>query len=123
VLADTITLRDLYKKHHWQVSGPTFFQLHQLYDKHYEEQATLVDQIAERIQLLGGVSIAMAQDVADRTQIERPPAGWSAQQADRRRRVSCSALLGGGVAWPKQDEKAEEEGRQSKVDEQTSDER
>jgi starvation-inducible DNA-binding protein len=75
VLADTITLRDLYKKHHWQVSGPTFFQLHQLYDKHYEEQATLVDQIAERIQLLGGVSIAMAQDVADRTQIERPPMG------------------------------------------------
>lgn len=75
LLADTITLRDLYKKHHWQVSGPTFYQLHQLYDKHYTEQAALVDQIAERIQLLGGVSIAMAQDVADRTQIERPPLG------------------------------------------------
>jgi len=75
LLADTITLRDLYKKHHWQVSGPTFFQLHKLYDKHYEAQATLVDQIAERIQLLGGVSVAMAQDVADRTQIERPPMG------------------------------------------------
>lgn len=75
VLADTITLRDLYKKHHWQVSGPTFFQLHQLYDKHYAEQAALVDHLAERIQLLGGVSIAMAQDVAERTQIERPPLG------------------------------------------------
>ncbi len=75
VLADTITLRDLYKKHHWQVSGATFLQLHELYDKHYAAQQELVDQIAERIQLLGGVSVAMAQDVAERTQIERPPMG------------------------------------------------
>src|SRR5207247_1085967 len=30
LLADTITLRDLYKKHHWQVAGPTFYQLHLL---------------------------------------------------------------------------------------------
>ncbi len=75
VLADTIGLRDLYKKHHWQVAGATFFQLHQLYDKHYAEQATLVDQVAERIQLLGGVSVAMAADVAELTRIERPPSG------------------------------------------------
>ena len=75
LLADTITLRDLYKKSHWQVAGPTFYQLHLLYDKHYEEQAELVDTIAERIQLLGGVSIAMAHDVAEMTRIERPPKG------------------------------------------------
>jgi len=75
LLADTMTLRDLYKKSHWQVAGPTFYQLHLLYDKHYEEQSELVDTIAERIQLLGGVSIAMAHDVADTTRIERPPRG------------------------------------------------
>src|SRR5437870_8312019 len=75
ILADTITLRDLYKKHHWQVSGHTFYQLHLLFDKHYEEQAELVDLIAERIQLLGGVSIAMAHDVAEMTKIPRPPRG------------------------------------------------
>src|ERR1700730_8719932 len=75
LLADTITLRDLYKKHHWQVAGPTFYQLHLLFDKHYEEQNELVDAIAERIQLLGGVSIAMAHDVADTTLIPRPPKG------------------------------------------------
>jgi starvation-inducible DNA-binding protein len=75
MLADTITLRDLYKKSHWQVAGPTFYQLHLLFDKHYEEQTELVDSIAERIQLLGGVSIAMAADVAETTQIERPPRG------------------------------------------------
>src|SRR3954451_1966063 len=75
LLADTITLRDLYKKHHWQVVGPTFYQLHLLFDKHYDEQVELVDAIAERIQLLGGVSLAMAADVAEETQIERPPRG------------------------------------------------
>ena len=75
LLADTITLRDLYKKHHWQVAGPTFHQLHLLFDKHHEEQNELVDAIAERIQLLGGVSIAMAPDVAEMSLIPRPPKG------------------------------------------------
>ncbi|MGB8014150.1 MAG: DNA starvation/stationary phase protection protein [Terriglobales bacterium] len=75
LLADTMTLRDLYKKSHWQVSGATFYQLHLLFDKHFEEQNEIVDTIAERIQLLGGVSIAMAADVAELTRIPRPPKG------------------------------------------------
>src|SRR5438874_7185997 len=75
LLADTMTLRDLYKKHHWQVSGPTFYQLHLLFDKHYDEQSKLIDSIAERIQLLGGISLAMAPDVAETTLIPRPPKG------------------------------------------------
>ena len=75
VLADTITLRDLYKKHHWQVAGHTFYQIHLLFDKHYEEQNELVDTIAERIQSLGGISLAMAPDVAETTIIPRPPRG------------------------------------------------
>ena len=75
ILADTMTLRDMYKKHHWQVAGHTFYQLHLLFDKHFEEQSELVDAIAERIQLLGGISIAMAADVAETTRIERPPRG------------------------------------------------
>lgn len=75
ILADTMTLRDLYKKHHWQAAGPTFYQLHLLFDKHFGEQAELVDSLAERIQMLGGLSIAMAHDVAEATRIERPPKG------------------------------------------------
>lgn len=75
LLADTITLRDMYKKHHWQVAGHTFYQLHLLFDKHHGEQDELVDTIAERIQLLGGISIAMAHDVAEITLIPRPPRG------------------------------------------------
>jgi starvation-inducible DNA-binding protein len=75
LLADSMTLRDLYKKAHWQVAGPTFYQLHLLYDKHFAEQVEVVDTIAERIQLLGGLAIAMAPDVAETTQIERAPRG------------------------------------------------
>jgi starvation-inducible DNA-binding protein len=75
LLADTMTLRDLYKKHHWQVAGPTFYSLHLLFDKHSEEQNELVDELAERVQMLGGVSIAMAADVAETTIVPRPPRG------------------------------------------------
>jgi hypothetical protein len=47
-LADTITLRDMYKKHHWQVVGPTFNQLHLMYDQHYEGQVLLVEVLIEK---------------------------------------------------------------------------
>lgn len=75
LLADTSSLRDLYKKSHWHVSGPTFYQLHLLFDKHFGEQVELVDGLAERIQMLGGVSIAMAHDIAETTRLQRPPKG------------------------------------------------
>jgi starvation-inducible DNA-binding protein len=75
LLADSISLRDMYKKHHWQVAGPTFYQLHLLFDKHFAEQVEIVDTIAERIQLLGGVTIAMGGDVAKHTRIPAPPIG------------------------------------------------
>jgi starvation-inducible DNA-binding protein len=75
LLADSSALRDMYKKHHWQVSGPTFYQLHLLFDKHFGEQVEIVDTIAERVQLLGGVTVAMGVDVAEMTHIPRPPRG------------------------------------------------
>ena len=75
LLADSITIRDMYKKHHWQISGATFYQLHLLFDKHFDEQVELVDTIAERIQILGGVSIAMGGDVAQMSHIPAPPCG------------------------------------------------
>ncbi len=74
LLADSIILYNMYKKHHWQVYGPTFYQLHLLFDKHATEQLALIDLIAERIQTLGGAAVGMPQDVSERTKIERPPA-------------------------------------------------
>lgn len=75
LLADSNALYTLYKKHHWQVAGPTFYELHRLFDKHAGEILTSIDLIGERIQTLGGVSSGMPFDVAERTKIERPPAG------------------------------------------------
>ncbi|WP_437598691.1 Dps family protein [Sorangium sp. So ce590] len=75
ILADTLVLRDLYKKHHWQVSGPTFYPLHLLFDKHFKEQTALIDLLGERVQTLGGIAVAMAHDVAEMTKVERPPRG------------------------------------------------
>jgi starvation-inducible DNA-binding protein len=75
VLADTVYLRDMYKKHHWQVSGHTFYQLHLLFDKFFEEASGLVDQLGERVQTLGGVAVAVPNDVVEMTKIQRPPRG------------------------------------------------
>jgi starvation-inducible DNA-binding protein len=75
ILADTMILYSLYKKHHWQMRGPTFYQLHLLLDKHAGEQIELIDTLAERVQMLGGVSVADPRHAAEITTIERPPNG------------------------------------------------
>jgi starvation-inducible DNA-binding protein len=93
VLADTMTLRDLYKKHHWQVAGATFYQLHLLFDKHHDEQVELVDAIAERIQLLGGLSVAMAADIAETTFIPRPPRGREAAPVQISRLLEAHEII------------------------------
>jgi starvation-inducible DNA-binding protein len=92
-LADSITLRDMYKKHHWQVVGPTFNELHLLFDKHYEAQIEIVDTIAERIQLLGGISLAMAADVAEETKIPRPPRGREPAAVQLSRLIDAHTLI------------------------------
>jgi len=93
LLADTASLRDLYKKSHWQVGGPTFYQLHLLFDKHFGEQVELVDLLAERIQILGGVSVAMAHDVAELTRLERPPKGREEVPVQISRLLEAHALI------------------------------
>jgi starvation-inducible DNA-binding protein len=93
VLADSITLRDMYKKHHWQVVGPTFNQLHLMYDTHYEAQVEIVDAIAERIQILGGISLAMAADVAEETNIPRLPRGREPAAVQLSRLVDAHTLI------------------------------
>lgn len=75
ILADTTILYALYKKSHWNVAGPTFYQLHLLFDKHAEEQLELVDEIAERVQMLGGISVGDPRHAAELTTIARPPDG------------------------------------------------
>src|SRR5271168_2057921 len=93
LLADTASLRDLYKKSHWQVAGPTFYQLHLLFDKHFGEQVELVDLLAERIQTLGGVSIAMAHDIAELTRLTRPLKGREEVPVQISRLLEAHALI------------------------------
>ena len=75
ILADTMVLYALYKKHHWLVAGPTFYQLHLLFDKHADEQLELVDLLAERVQSLGGIAVGDPRHAAELTSIARPPNG------------------------------------------------
>jgi starvation-inducible DNA-binding protein len=75
ILADTMILYAMYKKHHWLVTGPTFYQLHLLFDKHAEEQNELTDQVAERVQMLGGTAVGDPRHAAELTTVERPPNG------------------------------------------------
>jgi starvation-inducible DNA-binding protein len=75
ILADTTVLHALYKKHHWNVAGPTFYQLHLLFDKHADEQLELIDLLAERVQTLGGIAVGDPRHAAELTTIERPPDG------------------------------------------------
>ena len=93
VLADTITLRDMYKKHHWQVVGPTFNQLHLMFDEHFKAQVELVDSVAERIQILGGISLAMAADIAEETKIPRPPRGREPAAVQLSRLIDAHTLI------------------------------
>jgi starvation-inducible DNA-binding protein len=75
ILADSMVLYAMYKKHHWLVGGPTFYQLHLLFDKHAEEQTEVIDLIAERVQSLGGISVGDPRHAAELTTIDRPPNG------------------------------------------------
>jgi starvation-inducible DNA-binding protein len=75
ILADSMVLYALYKKNHWLVAGPTFYQLHLLFDKHAEEQGELVDLLAERVQSLGGIAVGDPRHAAELTTIPRPPDG------------------------------------------------
>lgn len=93
MLAHTLALRDLYRKNHWQTSGATFYQLHLLFDKHYAEQDELADAIAERVQTLGGVALALGQDVAQTTKISRAPRGREAPDAELSELVSAHEVI------------------------------
>lgn len=93
ILADTQILYALYKKYHWLMRGPTFYQLHLLLDKHSEQQLELVDMIAERVQTLGGVAVGDPRHVAEFTRIERPPNGCEEVPAMLSRLVAAHELI------------------------------
>jgi starvation-inducible DNA-binding protein len=93
ILADTQILHALYKKHHWLMRGATFYQLHLLLDKHAEAQNDLIDQIAERVQTLGGVAVGDPRHVAEITRIPRAPNGCEEVPAMLSRLLEAHELI------------------------------
>jgi starvation-inducible DNA-binding protein len=93
LLAHSMALRDLYKKAHWQTSGATFYELHLLFDRHCTEQLALIDSLAERVQTLGGVSLALAHDVAEESRIARAPRGREEPVHQLRRFLEAHEML------------------------------
>jgi starvation-inducible DNA-binding protein len=93
LIAHTMALRDLYKKAHWQTSGATFYSLHLLFDKHYGEQLELVDALAERVQTLGGVALALAHDVVEESRIARAPRGRETPVAQLERLLDAHEIV------------------------------
>lgn len=93
MLANSLALRDLYKKSHWQTSGVTFYQLHLLFDKHYAAQDELVDALAERVQTLGGIALSLAEDVVHETRISRSPRGREAPIAELNRLLDAHEMI------------------------------
>jgi starvation-inducible DNA-binding protein len=93
LLAHTIALRDLYKKAHWQTSGPSFYELHLLFDKHHDEQVELMDALAERVQTLGGIALALAHDIVEETRIARAPRGREAAANQLQRLLDAHEII------------------------------
>jgi starvation-inducible DNA-binding protein len=93
LLADTQILYSLYKKHHWLMRGPTFYQLHLLLDKHAAAQLELIDVIAERVQTLGGIAVGDPRHVAEITCVPRPPDGAEAAPAMLSRLLDAHELI------------------------------
>ena len=93
LLAHSMALRDLYKKAHWQASGANFYDLHMLFDKHFAEQLTVIDSLAERVQTLGGVALALAQDVAHESRLARAPRGREDAPHQLRRLLDAHEMI------------------------------
>jgi len=93
LVAHTMALRDLYKKAHWQTSGATFYGLHLLFDKHHGEQLEITDALAERVQTLGGVTLALAHDVIEESRIARAPRGRESVTSQLRRLLDAHEII------------------------------
>src|SRR6266478_7735140 len=72
-LADAVDLQMQLKQAHWNVKGPHFIGLHELFDKIAEEVESYVDMIAERIVQLGGVAEGTVRVAAARSRLEEYP--------------------------------------------------
>jgi len=72
-LADALDLGLQAKQAHWNVKGPNFIALHELFDKVAEELEEFTDDLAERAVALGGIALGTAQSVAENSRLNAYP--------------------------------------------------
>lgn len=61
------------KKFHWDVVGPQFRSLHQIWEEHYQALTTNIDAMAERVRTLGGFPVGTAQGFLENASIKEQP--------------------------------------------------
>lgn len=70
ILADTYALRLKTQNFHWNVTGPSYFALHEAFEEQYDAMAVAVDELAERVRKLGGVAPGSLRVFAEATQLD-----------------------------------------------------
>lgn len=76
LLADEHVLYVKLRNYHWNVVGPTFRSLHELYEEQYTQLATTIDELAERIRALGGHALGTMSEFVDHARLNEVPAEW-----------------------------------------------
>jgi starvation-inducible DNA-binding protein len=80
VLADAVVLYTKTRKFHWNVSGESFMELHLLFEKQYKELEEAIDEIAERINKLGGKTIGTMKEFLELTHLKETPGKYPARK-------------------------------------------
>jgi starvation-inducible DNA-binding protein len=96
-LADAIDLQLQAKQAHWNVKGPNFIALHELFDKIAGELGDHIDEMAERITALGGVAEGTVQAVAGRSRLEPYPLALAEGRAHLEALATALARFGKSV--------------------------
>ena len=73
VLADEFVLYTKSRRFHWNVEGPDFSELHDFFEKHYEQLGEIVDQVAERARALGGIAAGSLEEFLKLTRLKEEP--------------------------------------------------
>ena len=80
VLANEMTFYIKLRKFHWNVSGPSFMELHKLFEAQYTEVEVSIDETAERISKLGGKAIGTMKEFSELTVIKESPNKYPEQK-------------------------------------------
>ena len=80
ILSDEMTLYTKTRKFHWNVSGPSFMELHKLFQAQYTELEATIDEVSERINKLGGKTIGTMKEFIENTRLKESPDKYPKQK-------------------------------------------